>query len=511
MRGQLTSFLRVFVASAFAFVAACGGSDSSGPDLGGNSGGGTTIPAASLSVASATVAVGGTIKREAWLKIERVGAAWKSDNPQIATIAADGTITGVAEGTTTIHATAGASTGSAEITVSPLLFKDLVVGGRQACAQSEAGTWYCWGDNGVATIGRFAGAVEICAGQRRACSTTPRVPTGRLPYPKLAIAGGGVSCGLTSQGDISCWGRDDNHVYFGGPTESCEIYSGSPDVPNLFQVCMHDPVAIPSSLKFVDIALGEVLCGITADRSAACWGANLFGQLGVPATGTCDGLDCLPSPGPIIPNLKFKTLSVGSGASCGIDLAGNGYCWGWNATFQRGADVPEGSTPNAVSGGHRLSVISIFRDHACAVSDGNDGYCWGLNTLGQLGVSNTMFSVTPVPQLVPGGLKFISVTPGLDFTCGLATDRFAYCWGNNANGQLGDGTTESRSDPQRVLGGHEFTKVLSGRHFTCGLTVAHTIYCWGSNIFGELGIGDPGNEVLGNSFRTEPVGLGGAK
>jgi alpha-tubulin suppressor-like RCC1 family protein len=128
-----------------------------------------------------------------------------------------------------------------------------------------------------------------------------------------------------------------------------------------------------------------------------------------------------------------------------------------------------------------------------------------------LGVSNTIFSQTPAPQLISNGLKFVSVTPGLDFTCGLSTDHFAYCWGNNANGQLGDGTTESRSIPQRVLGGHQFTKVASGRHFTCGLTVNRSIYCWGSNVFGELGIGDPGNELSGASFRTKPVGLGGLK
>src|SRR5678810_629662 len=137
-----------FAVVLLAIVTACGGGDSSGPNPGGNgSGGGNVPPTPALSIAFGTVAVGGTIKREAWNKIERVGASWKSDNPNIATIAADGTVTGVATGTTTIHATAGASTGSAEITVDPLLFKDLVVGGRQACAQTDGGTWYCWGDN----------------------------------------------------------------------------------------------------------------------------------------------------------------------------------------------------------------------------------------------------------------------------------------------------------------------------------------------------------------------------
>jgi len=62
-----------------------------------------------------------------------------------------------------------------------------------------------------------------------------------------------------------------------------------------------------------------------------------------------------------------------------------------------------------------------------------------------------------------------------------------------------------------VKGNHEFTKVLTGRHFTCGLTVNRTIYCWGGNAFGELGIGDPGQELFGDYFSAEPVGLGGSK
>ena len=203
---------RAFI-GAVVMLTGCGGGDSSGPNTGGNGGGGGNVPPPpALSVASATVAVGGSIKREAWLKTQRIQPSWKSDNQNIAIVTAEGIVTGIAAGTTVIRATSGESTGSAEITVLALTFKDFVVGGRQACAQSDAGTWYCWGDNAVATLGRFAGAAEICASQRRECSTTPRTPTTLPAVSRLAISGGGTACGLSAQGDVSCWGRNDSHI-----------------------------------------------------------------------------------------------------------------------------------------------------------------------------------------------------------------------------------------------------------------------------------------------------------
>jgi alpha-tubulin suppressor-like RCC1 family protein len=57
-----------------------------------------------------------------------------------------------------------------------------------------------------------------------------------------------------------------------------------------------------------------------------------------------------------------------------------------------------------------------------------------------------------IPERVAGAMTFTSVTVGAFATCGMARDGFAYCWGGNDNGQLGDGTNTSRAQPVRVLG-----------------------------------------------------------
>lgn len=489
---------------ALSSMLACGGGDSSGPTP---SVPVVTPPAASLNVASGTVAIGGSIPRRAYLGLQLIAqASWKSSNAAVATVSADGIVTGVTAGTTTIEATSGEHKGSAEITVADLRFKDLVLGGRSACAQTEAGDWYCWGGN----WGRLSGSEEICQAQRSACSSTPRIPMGLPIFTKMSIAGGGQTCGLNPQGRILCWGRNDNHFFFSGPNETCEVYSGADDVPNLQLVCSHSPVLVTSQIAFADVAAGGVGCGITASGEAHCWGdGGPAGQLGVPATSTCDGLPCVPSPGPAIPNLNFKQLSVGQGTTCGVTQDGAGYCIGSNLSLQRGADVPDGMTPNLISGGHSFQNVSNFRDHTCGVSVEGDGYCWGLNSVGQLGTPASEFPASSTPQLIPGGLKFTSITPGLVFTCGRAVDGQAYCWGDNSNGQLGDGTTINRSTPAPVAGGYHFAQVKSGRHHTCGLTVDGHVYCWGGNTFGELGYGDAGTALFGSYFSARPVGVGG--
>jgi alpha-tubulin suppressor-like RCC1 family protein len=486
------------------FTVGCGGGDPSGPSK-------TTpvTPTTPLMAPSATVAIGGSVQRRVFIGNQLVeNAVWKSADNAIATVSSSGIVTGVTAGTTTIEASASSNTWSAEITVADLKFQQLVVGGRQACAKSDIGQWYCWGDNGVATLGRLTGAAEICQSQRRECITTPRIPTGLAGFSKIAISGGGLMCGLSGQGEISCWGRNDNYQYFSAPTETCEVYSGADNVPNTFFPCSHTAVLIPSQVRFSDIGAGTVVCGIASDGAAHCWGGEWFGQLGIPTTGTCDGIPCVPSPVAPVPNLYFRQLSVGAWTTCGITTSNLAYCWGSNASGQRGADVPDGMTPNLISGEHVFQTVSIFRDHACGVSVEGDGYCWGSNAFGQLGNAEVS-ALSSTPQLIPGGLKFTSITPGLDFTCGLTTSGEAYCWGNNIAGALGDGTTLSRSTPAPVIGGHHFTNLQSGRLFTCGLTVERRVYCWGEDVFGDLGNGEQGAALFGAYFSTKPVGVGG--
>ena len=101
-------------------------------------------------------------------------------------------------------------------------------------------------------------------------------------------------------------------------------------------------------------------------------------------------------------------------------------------------------------------------------------------------------------MLVSGGPPFTSLNPGGAHTCGLTASHVAYCWGYNWYGQVGDGTSTStqpynqmRLTPTRVTGGLLFDKIMpamASMH-TCGVTTDSRAYCWGSNAVGQVGDG----------------------
>jgi alpha-tubulin suppressor-like RCC1 family protein len=107
--------------------------------------------------------------------------------------------------------------------------------------------------------------------------------------------------------------------------------------------------------------------------------------------------------------------------------------------------------------------------HTCGITTTGSAFCWGANETGELGNGTTTSYAIPVAAM--GGLTFttISATSGavstFDYyyyysygpptahTCGVTTDRVAYCWGDNSNGQLGNpGAGASSSRPVKVTG-----------------------------------------------------------
>ena len=168
------------------------------------------------------------------------------------------------------------------------------------------------------------------------------------------------------------------------------------------------------------------------------------------------------------------------------------YCWG-NNQFGKLGDGNAGTssaTPVMVAGGLTFTTVTAGIDQSCAVTTGGAAYCWGWNSNGQLGTGNTG-GESDTPVAVVGGLTFETVTAGVDHSCGVGLNGDAYCWGSNFQGQLGDGTTISRSTPVAVSGGHTWADVQAGLH-TCGITVDGLAYCWGRNFFGQLGNGEGG-------------------
>ncbi|MDX6277133.1 MAG: hypothetical protein QOJ72_1261, partial [Nocardioidaceae bacterium] len=86
--------------------------------------------------------------------------------------------------------------------------------------------------------------------------------------------------------------------------------------------------------------------------------------------------------------------------------------------------------------------------HTCA-THGNGGiYCWGYNADGELGTGNT--TTSEVPVRAGSSSSWTSVDLGYNHTCATHSSGGIYCWGYNFDGQLGTGDASSRYSPAKI-------------------------------------------------------------
>ena len=117
---------------------------------------------------------------------------------------------------------------------------------------------------------------------------------------------------------------------------------------------------------------------------------------------------------------------------------GRTYSWNYKVQFFRGVSGGSGDGSGYTSGA--LQSMAMGEDHTCVINVDRDLYCWGDNSDGQLGTGNTNNRATPTPVSKSGvlsGLTILSVSASESHTCVLASDNYAYCWGDNSDGQLG--------------------------------------------------------------------------
>lgn len=152
------------------------------------------------------------------------------------------------------------------------------------------------------------------------------------------------------------------------------------------------------------------------------------------------------------------------------------------------------ASPAAVVGqSPKATSVAISYGHACATTSDGPLYCWGGNEFGQLGIGTKKAQLTParvsgvagISKVVVGGAS-TSKQVGF-FSCALAAEGRAYCWGNNDLGQLGDGTRKDHLVPAPVAGGLGFTDLRAGAASVCGLTEDKRLFCWGA--IGGVGLG----------------------
>jgi alpha-tubulin suppressor-like RCC1 family protein len=346
------------------------------------------------------------------------------------------------------------------------------------CGVTTTGTGYCWGGNSNGTVG------DGSTTQR----TTPTLVSGGYTWQTIQVGWIDV-CGLTTSGAIYCWGN--NSAGEGGAGNTTQHSS---------------PTLVTGGYTWASLSVGDQsACGVTTSNVGYCWGANWNGQIGNGNTTSQS------SPTLISGSHSWSQISTGENGACGVTTTGVGYCWGAGGNGQLGSGGTPGqqTSPIAVSGGYTWSQIAEGSASACGVTTSGTGYCWGYNNNGQLG--NNSLTQSTTPSAISGNINFSSITAAANNTssqdtmCGLSVGGIAYCWGYNANNQIGDRTTTTRQVPVAVVwvNVNTTTNVAPGGRTSCAIRNGGIAYCWGDNSYGQLGNGSTLNSsvptmVLGN-------------
>ena len=262
-------------------------------------------------------------------------------------------------------------------------------------------------------------------------------------------------------------------------------------------------------MSWVGLAVsGYHSCGVSVTRAKLCWGANCAGEIGNGISGSGSSNANEPIPVTVVGDRVFAALVSGDYHTCGLNLEGYAYCWGYNTSGQLGdGTTSERSSPTAVAGLRKYAKIAAGDRHTCAPGTNGTAYCWESNAAGQLGNGTrgdgSIAAERSTPTQITGSVKFSSLATGGMHTCGLTSVGDAYCWGADASGQLGNSFTAHWSAPNAVSGGISFASLIAGGSHSCGLTAGGTAFCGGANRGGQTGDGT-------ESSRTAPVALSGS-
>ena len=341
----------------------------------------------------------------------------------------------------------------------------IVAGHRHTCAVTNGGAIQCWGWNVYGGLGDGTTTDRLA----------PVQVIGLTSGVTASAAGPYQTCAVTTGGALKCWGGNQ----FG------QLGDGTTVPP--FRATPAPVSGLDSGVVAVTASYYHT-CALTSGGAVLCWGANFNGRLG-------DGTTADRLTPVAVSGLSSGVVALSGGAhhTCAVTSVGAVLCWGANFDGQLGdGTTTDRLTPVAVSGlASGVVAVSAGLYHTCAVTSGGALTCWGNNANGQLGDGTTVPAYRPTPAPVTGlGIGVSAVAAGEGHTCALTTVGAVLCWGANANGQVGDGSTTERATPVPVSALVTAAKAITaGQWHTCALTVSGTVTCWGYNGSGGLGDG----------------------
>jgi len=272
-----------------------------------------------------------------------------------------------------------------------------------------------------------------------------------------------------------------------------DVTDANPDVTDAGS----DGDGAPGPATSVSVGFGQA-CSLTTNRDIECWsGTQQACTLSPSNTRDCSITLSTPKQVPTLTG-NVAVVSTGGGGigfniqaylTCAVTTVGGAWCWGdSNTSGQLGNG---GTTPSSVpipvsslsTGVASVSVGS--NSSACAVTTNGNVWCWGNNANNLLGNGTTAASSATPVELAGFTGSVVAVSEGFTSACALTAGGGVECWGDNTYGELGNNSTTSSAAPVQVSNlTSAATMVSVGANYACAI-VSGAVECWGNNGFGQ--------------------------
>ena len=377
-----------------------------------------------------------------------------------------------ATGTGTSHDAGASFTPTANITlyaiwVLPLsVFRYISAGESHSVGIMENGTLWAWGSNSSGQLGDGTTTQRTRPVQVGTDGDWASVSAGRLH-----------TVAIRTDGSLWAWGNNSSGRLGDGTTTQ-----------------RTRPVQVGAADGWASVSAGfSRTVAIRTDGTLWAWGNNSNGELG-------DGTTMhRPSPVQIGTDGDWASVSAGTSYMVAIRTDGTLWAWGNNQMGQLGdgTQISRRTSPIQVGTANDWASVSAGTSHTVAIRTDGSLWAWGRNHNGQLGDGTTFSRRSPVQ--IGTANDWASVSAGGAHTVAIRTDGTLWAWGWNGNGQLGDGTggyrDNRRASPVQIGTANDWASVSANGSHTVAIRADGTLWAWGNNGNGQLGDGMTSNRL----------------